>query len=91
MKKNKMFIIIALSLLICFSIVAIFKLKTDINQLKTEKTQLEEKIENYKVEIEEKEYYLNEELTQDFIIKIAREKYGLVFPNEVVFITENID
>lgn len=91
MKKNKMFIIIALCILICFSIVAIFQLKTDINELKEEKMLLEEKIENYKVEIEEKEYYLNADLTQDFIIKIAREKYGLVFPEEIVFITENID
>ena len=36
MKKNKMFIIIALCILICFSIVAIFQLKTDINELKEE-------------------------------------------------------
>ena len=91
MNKNKIFIKIALISLICFCIVTIFKLQISINDLKAEKDKLQEQISDYKVVVEEKQYYSTAELTDDFIIKIAREKFGLVFPGEIVFITENID
>jgi cell division protein DivIC len=60
-------------------------LRANCQKLAAEQTQLEEKkksLEKEKEDIEEKKEYMK---TDKYIEEVAREKFGLVYNNEIIF------
>lgn len=55
------------------------------NRLEEEKRELEAELAAKNEEIEEMKHLLDSPLDADYIIKIARERLGLYFPDEVVY------
>jgi cell division protein FtsL len=60
----------------------------DYTELSREKEQLEQQKESYEQQIEELTYRLNSPVDYDDIIRIAREKLGLAFPEDSVYYSE---
>ena len=58
------------------------------NALMEEQRALEEELSNYREMREELEELLNSEADYDYIVKIAKEKLGLYFPDEEIFFTK---
>lgn len=55
------------------------------NSLMEEQRALEEELSNYREMREELEELLNSEADYDYIVKIAKEKLGLYFPDEEIY------
>ena len=55
------------------------------NALMEEQRALEEELSNYREMREELEELLNSEAEYDYIVKIAKEKLGLYFPDEEIY------
>lgn len=55
------------------------------NQLLQEANRLNEEIEKKEEEVEELRYLIDSPVDDAYIIRVAREKLGLVFPDEEIF------
>ncbi len=72
-------------LLILVISVAVFASRMiDYHRLSEQKDQLEKEKQKYEQQIEKMEHYLNGSIDYEDIIRIAREKYNLAFPDDTV-------
>ena len=55
------------------------------NQLRDQTDEYEAEIREYREKISRLEYYLNEEVDEEYIIKYAREYLGMYFPDEEIY------
>ena len=92
-KRGVGFIMRLFMLLILIVSAGVFITKMiDFTELSREKEQLQNEKEYYEEQIEELTYRLNSPIDYDDIIRIAREKLGLAFPDETVYYSEqNVD
>ena len=60
-------------------------------ELSRERDQLQEQKEQYEHQIAELTYRLNSPIDYDDIVRIAREKLGLAFPDDTVYYSETDD
>lgn len=60
----------------------------DYATLTEEKARLEKQKESYEAKIDELNYRLNSPIDYDDIVRIAREKLNLAFPDDTVFYNE---
>lgn len=87
-RKNRtgLFLVMTVVLLFCGTLgVHSFSLKADCQTLQNQKQELEEKkadLEKEKKSIQEQKAYMN---TDEYTEQVAREKFGLVYENEIVF------
>ena len=58
------------------------------NEIMEEAEKQDAKIEKLTDEIERLEYLVDAPLDEDYKIRIAREKLGMCFPNEIIFHTK---
>ncbi len=84
-KRGNLFLRIAVAALLIVSTVTLIQNRIQINTLKEQKEQLEETVTELNERIEEIKYDLSHELTDEYIIKIAREKLNMHLPGEIVF------
>ncbi len=76
------------ALLLVFSIVFFFWSIMKYNKLLEEKTEKEEYIAELKENIDELEYLVEMPLDDEYKIRIARERLGMCFPDEMIFYTD---
>lgn len=74
-----------LILLFIFAVVFFLRSLMNYNKVMEEAKQREQKIEKLTDEIEQLEYLIDAPLDEDFKIRIAREKLGMCFPDEIIF------
>ena len=74
-----------LILLFVFAVVFFLRSLMDYNKTMEEAKLQEQKIEELTNDIEELQYLIDAPLDKDFKIRIAREKLGMCFPDEVIF------
>lgn len=77
-----------LILLFVFSIVFFLWSLMKYNKIMDDKKEDEAYVERLHDEIEELEYLLDAPLDDAYKIRIAREKLGMCFPDEIIFYTE---
>lgn len=77
-----------LILLFIFSIVFFLWSLMKYNKIMEDKKEDEAYVEHLRDEIEELEYLLDAPLDNAYKIRIAREKLGMCFPDEIIFYTE---
>ena len=77
-----------LALLFVFAVIFFLWSLMKYNKIMEEKAEDEAYIEQLNDEIEELQYMLDAPLDDAFKIRIAREKLGMCFPDEIIFHTE---
>ena len=77
-----------LILLFVFAIVFFLWSLMKYNKIMEDKKEDEAYVEYLQDEIEELEYLVNAPLDDAYKIRIAREKLGMCFPDEIIFYTE---
>ncbi|MBQ8331844.1 MAG: septum formation initiator family protein [Clostridia bacterium] len=77
-----------LVLLFVFSVVFFVWSLMQYNEIMEDKKEDEAYIEQLNDEIEELQYLIDAPLDDTFKIRIAREKLGMCFPDEIIFYTE---
>jgi cell division protein FtsB len=77
-----------IALLFVFSVVFFIWSVMQYNKTMEDKAEKEAYIEQLKEEIEELEYLVEMPLDDDYKIRIAREKLGMCFPDEIIFYTD---
>lgn len=82
------FVPIFLSLLFVFSVVFFLWSLMKYNKIMEDKREDEAYIEQLNDEIEQLQYLVDAPLDDAFKIRIAREKLGMCFPDEIIFHTE---
>ncbi len=75
-------------LAIAFFTYRILDIKKENDILRQNQEVLKENIEEESAKQEELQKKVGKGLTEQDIIRIAREKFGLVFPNEIIFVPE---
>jgi cell division protein FtsB len=89
-KKEKMHIAVRvfLVLLLTFSIVYFLWSLMQYNESMEKKTEKEEYIAELKDDIQQLRYMVDAPLDEEFKIRIAREKLGMCFPDEIIFYSD---
>ena len=77
-----------LAVLFVFAVVFFVWSLMKYNKIMEDKKEDEAYVDQLQDEIEELEYLLNAPLDDAFKIRIAREKIGMCFPDEIIFYTE---
>ena len=83
-KANKI-INVAIIALVCYVISSLIVLQADISSYSKKLDELEQQKQQQILTNEELAALLEEGTDEEYIIKIAREKLGLIFPEERVF------
>ncbi len=86
MSVKKLITIVALAVFILYILVCVITISIDIKQHKTELAALNERLENQEILNGELSDMIDSGEVEDYILRIAREKYGYVFPDEEVFV-----
>ena len=76
---------IAVAALVIYLVVSSIVLQVDISTYKTKLNDLNQQCEEQKIENKELEARVEEGADEEYIIRTAREKLGLIFPDEQVF------
>ena len=89
-KKGKVHTAIAvfLALLLIFSVVYFLWSLMQYNEAMDEKAENDEYIADKRDNIQRLEYLVEAPLDDEFKIRIAREKLGMCFPNEIIYYGE---
>ena len=90
MKKNKVYIAVSAFLIfvLIFSVVYFLWGLMQYNEAMEKKQEKEEYIKELKDDLQRLEYMLDAPLDDEFKIRIAREKLGMCFPDEIIFYSE---
>lgn len=86
-KKSKInrIVNVAIIALIGYVVVSLFILQADISSRRRQLSTLEEQCEQQQLENQELDSLMERDSDFDYIVKMAREKLGLVFPEEHIF------
>jgi cell division protein FtsB len=89
-RENKMKSAVTLFLILLFIFAVTFFLWSVLryNKIMNEKREKEEYVKELTEQIEELEYLVQMPLDDKFKIRIAREKLGMCFPDEIIYYTD---
>ncbi len=87
LKKSKInrIVNVALIALVCYVVVSLFVLQADISSYRRQLSSLEEQCQEQELENQELDSLVKRDSDFEYIVKMAREKLGLVFPDEHIF------
>ncbi|MGI6030428.1 MAG: FtsB family cell division protein [Eubacteriales bacterium] len=86
MKSTSLLFRVFLACFVCYAAYTLVTLGIAITKKENEILELQEQIEMQKIENEELTDMVENGVSQDYIEKIAREKLGLAYPNERIFV-----
>ncbi|MGI5893444.1 MAG: septum formation initiator family protein [Candidatus Merdivicinus sp.] len=86
-KKSKVnrIVNVAIIALIGYVVVSLFVLQADISSRRRQLSVLEEQCQEQQLENQELDNLMERDSDFEYIVKMAREKLGLVFPEEHIF------
>lgn len=89
-KKSKIHLIVGafLVFMLVFSLIYFLWSLMQYNEAMEKKAEKEEYVEKLKDDIQKLEYMVDAPLDDEFKIRIAREKLGMCFPDEIIFYGE---
>ncbi|MBE6631437.1 MAG: hypothetical protein E7623_01915 [Ruminococcaceae bacterium] len=83
------FVKISMIAIICVCIATIVRLEVRYNELEAEAQALKMQISAYEDEVEQLEGQLEQELDDEYVIRIAREKLNYCMPDEIMYYDNN--
>lgn len=89
-KSSPVHVIIRILLVLLFLFAVAFFLRSIMryNELMEEKEKKEDYVEQLNDDIDRLEYLVNAPVDDEYKIRIAREKLGMCFPDEIIYHTE---
>lgn len=86
-KKSKVnrIVNVAIIALVCYVAVSLLVLQADISSYRQKLASLQAQCEEQQIQNDEMDSLLKRGTDFDYIVKMAREKLGLIFPEEQVF------
>lgn len=90
-RRSNIFVKIAILAVIIFFVVSIFNMQVKLSDLKAQKEKAESSIKSIKNNIDEINERLATPQTDDYIRKIAREKFGYYDIDEIIFYNDLTD
>ncbi len=85
---TSLFLRIFLIVLVGLTVTLLATRLMEYNRLREERRQLERQMEQTQESIDELQYLLDAPVDRDYIIRVAREKLGLNFPDETVYFND---
>lgn len=82
------FIKLTILVVICFCAVNIIRLRTEYNSLRATEDELRAQKEEYEERIDRLKEELAQPMTDEYVMRIAREKLGYYLPDEVIFFND---
>ncbi len=79
------FVAIFLALLFSFAVIYGLYCLMETNELKAEAAEKEEFVQELQNDVQQLHYMVEAPLDDEFKIRIAREKLGMCFPDEIIF------
>lgn len=76
---------VALAVVVIASLIISVTCVMKFNQLEAEKQELQAKLDDYNQKIAELQYLLNQPMNEEYIVRVAKERLGLYFPDEVIY------
>lgn len=89
LSKAGIFIKIALIFVVIVLLIISADSLLEYSEMLKEKEELQTQIDEAIDEIEELDFLIRSPMNKDYIIRVAREKLGLVLPEEIVYYTES--
>lgn len=89
--KASIFVKIALLLIVVIMLVMSVNMLMRYGELQDQKDALEAQVKMGKDKVEELEYMIDAPMDKDYIVRVAREKLGLVLPEEIVYYSDIVD
>lgn len=86
MKSTSVLFKVFMACFVCYAVYTLVTLGIAIMNKETAIRELQEQIEMQKIENDELKDMVENGVSQDYIEKIAREKLGLAYPNERIFV-----
>ena len=86
--KAGFFVKIAIFAVVVCILVSSLSLLIEYNRLSADKAELEEKISDAEVRVAELKYELDAPMDEEYILRVARKKLGLVLPEEIIYYTD---
>ena len=83
--RSNIFVKAAAVVFIVFCTVTIIQMQFEFNSLKEDKAKVEQQIQLYELKIDELQSRLDEEIDEEYIMRIAREKLNYRLPEEIIF------
>lgn len=83
--RSNIFVKAAAVVFIVFCTVTIIQMQFEFNSLKEDKAKVEQQIKLYELKIDELQSRLDEEIDEEYIMRIAREKLNYRLPEEIIF------
>ncbi|MBO4411329.1 MAG: hypothetical protein IK088_05735 [Lachnospiraceae bacterium] len=88
-RRTVILVLIVAAVFVAFFSVKIIQSRKENAELAAEMSRIAESISNAEKESEAIEERKNRELTEDEMIDIARKRFGLLFPNEIIFLPDD--
>ncbi len=88
LSKSGILIKIALIFIVIVLLIISADSLLEYSEMLREKDELQAEIDQAKEDIEELEFLIRSPMNKDYIIRVAREKLGLVLPEEIVYYTD---
>lgn len=86
--KAGFFVKIAIFAVVVCILVSSLSMLIEYNRLSADKAELEEKISDAEVRVAELKYELDAPMDEEYILRVARKKLGLVLPEEIIYYTD---
>ncbi len=83
---KKIIIIVTIAVFILYLLVCVITVNIDIRERQNELAKLNEQLETQQILNSELSDMIDSGEVEDYLMRIAREKYGYVFPDEEVYI-----
>ena len=83
--RSNIFVKAAAVVFIVFCTVTIIQMQFEFNSLKEDKAKVEQQIQLYELKIDELQSRLDEEIDEEYIMRVAREKLNYRLPEEIIF------
>ena len=85
MKRGNFFVALLCAIVVVTAIGAIVGLQSKLNELKEDYAELEAVVTQYKDKVDGLKYELEQELDDDYIGRVARERLGYHVPGEKIY------
>lgn len=85
MKRSNFFVVLLFAALIVTAVFSIVGLQSKLNDLKGDYAELEQLVAQYRDRLDAVEYELECEVDDEYIARIARERFGYHLPGEKIY------
>lgn len=85
MKRGNFFVVLFFAFLIIVAIFSIVGLQARLNDLRAQYEEMQELVTEYRDKVDGLKYELEQEIDDEYIARVARERFGYHIPGEKIY------